>query len=380
MPSITCLFGNGLSVSYNQELSVASLTQSLLNEFSDLSGNKAANFLAQFARELQAKEGADFETLLGPLESFSRAVPYLSGMATLTSQSTHQVRRCGRQLARFAREIHQVGIGVVLDHISEQSKGVGKGFDQTIMAVCRQLLLAARLDEDRDSMLTIATLNYDGLLPAALTKLHQSSQCTLRDLGDGRASSWLKASDSHSELESYRIRTIDDLGGNVNLIHLHGSLGWLVNEHTEEVWKFSIPDLRRQKYWSELINGQELLTPKVVLADRKTRVVSDWPFSLAYSMFENRLLRSDIWFIGGYGFGDRPVNTILERAYKKARISAQINEIEPPIIYIVDLRTDIMDQARRIFPDSLPYCDLWVDQNGFPEAVHDRMFSCIFGL
>lgn len=61
------LVGNGLSVAYNDALSVAALREELLATFSGLSGGLAEEALAAFADRLTGEGAASFENLLGPV-------------------------------------------------------------------------------------------------------------------------------------------------------------------------------------------------------------------------------------------------------------------------------------------------------------------------
>ena len=366
-----------MSISYNQELSVDSLTAYLLNEFSRLSGNQAADSLAQFAEELKGSDSVDFEVLLGPLESISRAIPYLSGMDSVLSGS-RQLERCARMLSRFTEEVHQIGLGIVLDRIATVSHGVGDNrFEMTILKVCRRLVDAfeqinstSRHNSDA-GQLTIATLNYDGLLTAALTRLRDERVIQLSDLGDEGNQRMCTTTATLSE--AYGLRQLDDLRRySTHLLHLHGSLGWLADSDSNEAWKFSIRDLRRVSYWTEFRDGTVSLIPKVVLTDQKAKVVTDWPYMLAYQILGNRLDSSYFWFIGGYGFGDQPVNAVLERSYRKARN-------RPPRILIIDPDRRTEERALSVFSPNrgnrrpFDYCDA-----KFPEAVDTPDFNEFF--
>lgn len=372
--SITCLIGNGLSIAYNEELSMEKLTLKLLDEFSELSGSAAARSLKMFASELSgSSKEPNFEDLLGPLDSASRAIPYLSGMGTLFRGSERPFRQCIGKVSQHAKEAHRLGLGVVLDRIATCGQGQSGLLEKTILRVLTKLVRAPRLD---GCVLTIATLNYDGLLQAGLMRLKEEEDLYFSDLGDGRpeAQEHVQVSASVS-LEASRIRALDDLPYGVQLIHLHGSLGWLSCPGKDSIWKFPIPDLRRMSYWTEFKNGKASMTPQVVLTDQKTSVITERPFSLAYSIFQDRLQSSDFWFIGGYGFGDQPVNTVLEQAYR-----SRLHQDNLPRILMIDPTTRIREKALSIFPayqdhpTLFEYCAATL-----PEAVDIAKFDDFFG-
>ena len=372
MPSTTCLIGNGLSVSYSPELSVNRLTRMLRQRFSDLGGDRAETALSQVARDLRGEDREAFEQLLGPLESLSRAIPGLPGLASLASLPADQIGECGTQLADFANEVHRIGLGIVLGLVAEHSVGVGGGrVEGTVVEVCRELGRAAAPDEASGSILTVATLNYDGLLTAGLLRLHDDGLCALSDMGHGQLSNRLSIAREVPPSGCLGIRAADDLPGDVQLLHLHGSLGWLTDPDTGDVWKFELPELRgphgqMRTYWTHLKTGSALLLPKVVLTDKKTRAVAEWPFSLAYLIFESRLRTSERWLIGGYGFGDEPVNQVLRRAYQRRQTLGS-----PPRVLVIGHGPAVADRARH----AIGHPPQFVDTDGFPGAVHGAAFA-----
>ena len=260
--------------------------------------------------------------------------PYLNGMTPLIRRS-QRLRRCANDLASFTAEVHRTGLGIVLDRIATCSRGDGDRFQDSILRVLVKLVSAPLLDNRDEGALTIATLNYDGLLTAGLLQLRDECGFSSSDLGDGRSEECVELS-HRVALDAWRIREDYDLFGDIYLLHLHGSLGWVSHPNRYTTWKVRIPDLRREEYWTRLREGKVFVTPKLVLTDQKTKVVIERPFSLAYHIFEDRLENSEYWFIGGYGFGDQPVNAVLRRAYWQAQ-----NRRRPPRILIVspDIRT-----------------------------------------
>ena len=117
------------------------------------------------------------------------------------------------------------------------------------------------------------------------------------------------------------------------------------------------------------------MTPQIVLTDQKAKMIVDRPFSIAYKIFEDRLRSSDFWFIGGYAFGDEPVNAALRRAYQEAHVRGR-----QPRILIADPDPSTCNKASQIFPpinewqDSFEYCDAL-----FPWVVDSFTFTEFFG-
>jgi len=371
--STVCLIGNGLSVSYSEELSVARLTHVLQQRFAELGGGDAEEALAAIAHDMGHDNPEAFELLLGPLESLSRAVWGLSGLTALAQQPGGEIAACGATLSEFARAVHRIGLAIVLGLIADHSVGVGGGqFDATVMRVCRTLVEECQPDEGPGDYLTIATLNYDGLLTSALKKLHDAGLCRLSDLGHGAFADHRHVSHGAASVDCWSLRTYDDMIGDTHLLHLHGSLGWLSDPETGETWKFDLQGLRApagwpDPYWGKLGEGLGTVVPRVVLTDQKQRAITEWPFSLAYSIFEQRLVDSDRWLIGGYGFGDRPINDALRRArQERAR-----QDRPPPRVLLVGTSPGIVGQALA----SAGGTGYLVDADGFPDAMDGDAFE-----
>lgn len=53
--------------------------------------------------------------------------------------------------------------------------------------------------------------------------------------------------------------------------------------------------------------------PAVILTDLKTRYTEQYPFSMLYDELHHALANESLVVVGGYSFGDRPVNRALAR-------------------------------------------------------------------
>jgi hypothetical protein len=154
----------------------------------------------------------------------------------------------------------------------------------------------------------IATLNYDSLLLSAVI----GKFSTLRDMGDGLEEVEVELSPGRV-LEGHRLRTSDFIeSDSCAFIALHGSLSWL--RRGREYVKCKMADLRADpNFWDLCIEGGTEWSPAVVLTNQveKKKRVEDCPFNLAYRIFRDRLLQSSRLLIGGYGFGDECLNSVL---------------------------------------------------------------------
>jgi hypothetical protein len=64
--------------------------------------------------------------------------------------------------------------------------------------------------------------------------------------------------------------------------------------------------------------------PVVVLSDLKSRAVARYPFDLLYQELWTELTDATTLVVAGYGFGDQPVNSMLERWSTRTRGSMEI--------------------------------------------------------
>jgi hypothetical protein len=325
-----CLLGNGVSVAYNPELSVRALTDDLLRLFRDAGVSDPGRVLSELSRSAEASADNQFERLLGPLSSSADAIRSLRELTPIAEQlGIADISVSAAHVADFLRDVHRFGLAIVLDHIASRSQGHVASFVSATRAVGQALVsLGAPSD------LTVATLNYDGLTHAALLEMGQDEYGTtffaITDLADGRVNQ--PHSIAGRNMIGYPIRDVDDLPpDHASVLQLHGSLGWLRNPRNGEVWRFALGDLRAAGYWEALRAGRTDWEPVVVLTDQKERAVAGWPFSLAYEAFGDRLSAADRWLIAGYGFGDTPVNGLLQSALLRRR---RRHEADPRLLII----------------------------------------------
>ena len=131
------------------------------------------------------------------------------------------------------------------------------------------------------------------------------------------------------------------------------------------VWRFELQQLRDAAYWQHLHDGTTAWLPAVVLTDRKDRAVSNWPFSLAYEVFQRRLISSDHWLVIGYGLGDVPVNALGAAAVRER---ARIGRPRPKML-VIDRISDTFSMRKRVSDVwRIPVSDVTVSGTGLPEA------------
>jgi|SRR5579872_3893214 len=369
---ITCLVGNGLSIAFNPGLAVPRLTQALLDSFGS-SGDPA---LAVLARAV-AERGEGFEQLLGPFDAAADALASIPGFDIFAEQRRPPLADVGTALRRsrqFLQDVYRAGVSITLELIAELGRATeGQARQEVVERFCTAV---AGLGEPEE--LTVATLNYDGLLHAGfLTEVPVSDSRwdpntrplgQIADLADG---SWgaerrIVVIPGQPPIEGHPLRTQDDLPlERIALLQLHGSLAWLRDpEDPSQIWKFNLEDLRGQAFWDRWGDGATDWEPVVVLTNRKEPAVGRWPFSLAYEAFTRRLADADRWLMVGYGLGDAPVN----RAFHEAR---RRRGGAPPTL-IIGRGGDVAAPRRRVSAHlGIPADRLRVSLQGAPEALED---------
>lgn len=359
-PRIAALIGNGFSIPYNTDLMVPNLTKSVVDAFEPLTGGAAEAALSEFAGNFHGYAEDDFEALLTPLESVGSALMHLAALRQLGASGSQNLEDALQTSAAFCQDAYRVGLGTVLQLIANAGARQGnESFHQaTVVEPCRRMS-----DLKRFGPLSVATLNYDGLLHSGFLDCLGKSE--LDDLSAGYEQRTLMP-DGKTPLSCHPLRDRADLRkkSQVHLLNLHGSLGWLEDE-SGAMWKFQLDDLRNCGYWEAFKAGETPFNPVVVLTNRKRRRVSEAPFNLAYALFEERLLNSDRWLIAGYSLGDEPLNAIFRRA-----TAARKKWGKPPRVLVLSIGDD-EDSLRASVTSKLGIDDaaLRVDLTGLPGSI-----------
>lgn len=351
---VTCLVGNGSSIVYNDLLRIGPLTDGIVEAFSELAGTDAGDALAGFAHQVTGDARSDFEGLLGPLDTITQALPALVG-TTAPFESVDWVAQPLNAATAALRRLHRLGLATALGLIATRAFGQGQdALDAGAGTLMNQLQEVANGD-----LLTVGTLNYDGLLHAVLP------DDRVADLATGLAAGPVELIPG-VHLESWPLRSAPDFpeDRDIHLLHLHGSLGWL-RCPDGPVRKFRIDDLRSIDFWARLAQGQVNADPVVVLTDRKEATVGAEPFALAYLVLGRRLSTARHWCIAGYSFRDSPLNQALSDAVAARRTLG----LPEPRLLVLGLGAvqELEERVREVLGDATP--ELFIDGEGLPGSV-----------
>jgi hypothetical protein len=352
-----CLIGNGLSIAYNDALSIPHLSEQLEQEFGE-----SHELLGKIAEKLRGSAPTGFESLLGPFSSAAEAVhslPELEGLLGFDNAAAEAFSTTADCLT----QIYRLGVGSALQMISVLARGRGGDVHYDVIErLCRALW---DLGPRRDLM--VATLNYDGLLHSGLIEADTDEwlqrRGELADLADGRVNHEHELVPG-TRLVGWPLRVFDDMPPDrCALVQLHGSLGWLREPGARtEVWRFELESLREIDYWNRWRSGEIQWEPAVLLTDQKAPMVGHRPYSLAYETFTRRLADADRWLIAGYGFGDEPVNRAFREAHR-LRSGAR----PPAKLLVIGLGPE--ESLRQRVVDELHVEPAHVSSEGLPAAI-----------
>lgn len=354
-----CLVGNGLSIAYNDRLSIPALTEGMLDRLSDLAGDAATDALLNFAQALGKSGSLNFETLLSPLDHVARALPNLSAAAPLVPGQASALD----EAAELLTGIHRAGLATILELISQRAYGEGaERLEPVVKKVCSAINALPTTQA-----IAIGTLNYDGLVHAGFLDIPN-----VADLVPGYVEPASHQVADGVALTGRPLRRTANFGGaRIRILNMHGSLSWLWNLRERDAVKFEFQALRDTRYWEHLRAGRAEKVPVVVLTDQKESAVQDWPFSLAYGCFEGALSYATHWLLAGYAFEDAPLNTVLRDAAATQRFFDRT-----PNVLLIDYDKDPL-QWRGVVSDliGLDATRVWVDVSGLPGAVEGEMWT-----
>jgi hypothetical protein len=159
MSAVAALIGNGYSMAYNPALSVSSLETALRTTLTH--GTDASAVTATLNRVAEANSG--FEELLGPLDAVAAVLPNLMALlGTDTSLIDANAQRSLKISATLLRAVYRRGTAITLELIAERTKNDDPEGLRRIQNFIKALA------EESGQDLLIGTVNYDGLLHAAL--------------------------------------------------------------------------------------------------------------------------------------------------------------------------------------------------------------------
>lgn len=364
---IAALLGNGVSIAFNPELALPRINDALRERFNaSVPEGDPASVLVEAANKIDTGDPyTDFEALLGPLDQQYDFIQMVRQYAQIIAPSDPTAADHLQASAEFLRDIRRTGTSFALETIAARSaaymddrEGLNAFIDALVIA-------------KRGGRLTIANLNYDSLVLASLAERHQGEFC---DLAWGYRGGMFEVLDGLS-FEGHLLRGgADDFPRNraIRLLHLHGSLTWLRNTEGQ-VYRFRASSLRDFRYWEKWRNDETDWQPVVVLTNQsaKTKLVTQEPYALAYSMTEEDFVKADRWLIAGYSFRDECVNAMLARAWEK--------RATPPDIMVIGFGADPSEDVvlRAIGYD--PFVDAHHDPSTFLSIDRTGVESAIDG-
>lgn len=324
------LVGNGLSIAFNLELNLASITQEMILRMANATedGDKVVHAMKEIARRALSDgevTDEDFEKLVGAFDSQALTLDELRKLADLVASEDTELRKSIHDVAAFSQKIRDMGISYVLEVIMERSRG-----DWTLHDEMHQLV-SAIIDKFR-GVVHIGNLNYDTLLLSAL----KAVDAPVSDMGHGYSQFQIRVKDEENpddEGTPYtvtRLRTVANfpVGSKyrVRLLHLHGSLTYWRSTESDLHFKAPVDLLRNHAMWAGLREGDPKWRPAVVLANQRDKAhhVGRYPFKLAYDTFHDGLRDSEHWLVIGYSFRDACVNDILRNEFIRRKVKPRV--------------------------------------------------------
>lgn len=326
------LAGNGLSVAYNPNLNLNSLTDKVIEEIKkntiDHEGFEGAlrKLAEQIERDIDRRNelGSDFEQLVGALGAETDLIGHLGRLCEAAGED-EAVREALKTSEKFARKIKNNGISHVLEVIYQNSRVTienKSGIFESLQAMGASF----------SSRVTISNLNYDTMLLAALV---QDFNMQLADMADGRGQHRRSVRPGRPLVDAWKLREDASFltgrqGRKFNLVHLHGSLTyWRTDDqatHSTDNFKVSTDVLNSH----DLIQGMRVeecaVYPDVVLANSydKPNHVKKFPFNICYEVFSDSLKNAEHWLIIGYSFRDTPVNNHLRNEFLSRAVKPRV--------------------------------------------------------
>ncbi|MGH9895988.1 MAG: SIR2 family protein, partial [bacterium] len=287
------LIGNGLATGFDNHLSGDAIservTAALGDESSELLGRIAELAQPERPDDPIDVERDNFERFAGPLDRLAEALLAIedlvslggdaAGLRGLRDASVELRRQYFKVVGTVLREVDACCIEPEVDDERRDAWGRINEFAEEVV------------DWDgEENRVTVFTLNYDSLLMSSMLE----------------ASQWV-----YDGFRGGGLNAILDRWENPALYHLHGSVSW-VRRPEGMVSKPRLETIREEGLldrWAEgdVTEGQ----PSVILTDMKTPVASRYPFLVFYEELARCLSQTRLAVVGGYGFGDKPLNRAL---------------------------------------------------------------------
>lgn len=343
--NVSVLVGNGLSIAFNPALNLQAITAEMMGRIKSASddGDDVVTAMKEIA-ERALPEGVtsenDFEVLVGAFGAESRTLGYLERLANLTNPKDEALREAIQRVATFAEQVRDTGLSHVLQVIFENSHAYMDDSEHLHA-------LVTAITTDFTGRVTINNLNYDTLLLSAVLTVCKLWE--VADLGHGWKTVTITDADGKKVASVPRLReSKTDFADTqrVRLIHLHGSVTYWAGKGRTVFAKLSREHLEDLEQWQAVRDGTTELRPVVVLANQrdKSAHVEEFPFNVAYEVFEDSLADANHWLIVGYSFRDEPVNAKLQAEFKERALE------EKPRVLVVTFGDELtVHQIERAF-------------------------------
>ncbi|OUE21874.1 hypothetical protein BFL34_00345 [Clavibacter michiganensis] len=319
--SVAVLVGNGLSIAFNHELALQSLTKEVLSRIENAEGGDVVSAIKEIAERALphgVSSDSDFEMLVGAFGAESRTLGLLGSLAKLQSPSDKRLRRAIKRVSAFANQVRDNGISYVLQVIAERSHAYEDESEQ-LRSLVKDVV------RHFEGQVTFGNLNYDTLLLAALISVCQDD---FADMGHGWRSVNVTVEDNRTISVPALRADVSDFpsGRRVQLLHMHGSLTFWAKADGTIFAKLPRELLENADQWEAVRAQTTNVRPVVVLANQKDKAehVERYPFSVAYGAFGAGLSRAAHWLVIGYSFRDAPVNAQLREQFRLANNSPTV--------------------------------------------------------
>lgn len=287
------VLGNGLSIPpTGGRLNVVGITEKLWEWLDEEDLKDFVEDLQEWAKPQMIgldpeAHNYDFELVAGSLHRLGRAVASLTSLADLSVDAAEGLLQASEELTGLYRRIVAYVLLQVDNAAWDHDEKVGlvewDGLNAMVKSLC---------ELHRKEAVAIYTLNYDSLLMSALLEHTQWVYDGFRGLG------------FNYPLDPWR---------NIALYPLHGSIG-IYTDETGALHKRTLEEVRDEELlerWAAGEDNGEL--PRVVLGDTKDSSTLLEPFASYYNQLAGDLVYPGTQevIVGGYGFGDRPLNRTL---------------------------------------------------------------------
>ncbi|MGH3274029.1 MAG: SIR2 family protein [Streptosporangiaceae bacterium] len=316
------VFGNGLSIGFDSRLTTTAITErvtaslgstdiGVLRELTQLGSPEDPDSIP-----LEVDRGG-FEQIAGPVDRLAEALGAVQRL--FAGSSTIPLLADLRKAADGLRQHYVRIVGTVLREIDACC--VVAAADAQRQASWQAMNeFAAELVKLRATMFT---LNYDSLLMSALLEQGQY-------VYDGFRFGTLNV-------------PLDRWSEPTTLYQMHGSVAWRWGADGL-VHKSGLQAVRAEKLLDAWAAGDtEHGVPAVILTDLKTHYTEQYPFSTFYDELHHALLNESRVVVGGYSFGDRPLNRALARFLSRKTDNQLLiwNPSGTPDLYLNRLRKQL---------------------------------------